>query len=82
MSLRCAVLGHKYKPFVDSFQVQLQSGPEISVEMKTCERCGKKFFRILGKSSISSSDGKSKVNVQFTFQPKLRGDWDVKQIAK
>ena len=82
MSLRCAVLGHKYKPFVDYFQVQLQSGPDIIVEMKTCERCGKKFFRIVGKSSISSSDGKSKVNVQFTFQPKLRGDWDVKQIAE
>ena len=82
MSLRCAVLGHKYKPFVDSFQVQLQSGPEITVEMKTCERCGKKFFRILSKSSLSSSDGKSKVNVQFTFQPKLRGDWNVKQIAE
>ena len=82
MSLRCAVLGHQYKPVVDSFQVPLQSGAEITVEMKTCERCGKKFFRILGKSSLSSSDGKSKVNVQFTFQPKLRGDWDVKQIAK
>lgn len=81
MNLRCALLGHKYKPFVDSFKVQLQSGPEVVIEMKTCERCGKKFFRIVGKSSISSSDGKSKVNVQFTFQPKLKGDWDVQEIS-
>lgn len=81
MNLRCALLGHKYKPFVDSFKVQLQSGPEVVIEMKTCERCGKKFFRIVGKSSLSSSDGKSKVNVQFTFQPKLKGDWDVQEIS-
>lgn len=81
MNLRCALIGHKYKPFVDSFQVQLQSGPEVIIEMKTCERCGKKFFRIVGKSSLSSSDGKSKVNAQFTFQPKLKGDWDVQEIS-
>ena len=49
------------------------------VEMMTCERCGKKFFRIVGKGSLTSSDGKSKLNVQFTFQPKLKGDWDVKE---
>ena len=79
MSLLCTFLGHKYKPFVDTFEIDLKSGPAILVEMKTCERCGKKFFRIVGRGSLTSSDGKSKLNVQFTFQPKLKGDWDVKE---
>lgn len=79
MSIACAIFGHKYKPFIDTFQMDVKSGPAITVEVKTCERCGKKFFRIVGKSSISSADGKSKLNVQFTFQPTLKGNWDVKE---
>lgn len=80
MGFRCALFGHDYKPFVDDFEIALDKGPTIKVEMKTCDRCKKKFFRIVGTSTVTSKDGKSSVNVKFTFQPKLKGDWDVKKV--
>lgn len=82
MSVKCALFGHKYKAFVDDFKIALAAGPAIKVEMKTCERCGKKFFRIVGNGTLTSSDGKSKVDVSFSFQPKLIGNWDVSQVTE
>lgn len=77
-NLRCALFGHKYKPFIDTFKVDMKHGPAITVEVKTCERCGKKAYRVVGKGHVSSSDGKTKLNMQFTFQPTVIRDWDVK----
>lgn len=78
MNFRCALFGHKYKPFVDDFEVDLKAGPKLQVEMKTCERCGKKFFRVCGTCDFKSKDKKSTATVKFTYQPKLKGDWDVR----
>lgn len=77
MSFKCKLFGHKFAEHKDTFSVTTKRGAKLEIQTSTCEKCGKKSFKIIGDWKVEFEDGKS-VDFNFSFQPDIKGQWNVR----